>query len=173
MTEAVRDPQMVTPEGKSVAPLPHGVSLRDLVTQVDSRGTVFELFDPRWGWHPGPLVFAYVFTVRPGFTKGWGMHERHEDRYAMLFGEVEVVLYDERAGSPTRGLVSKIYLSEYRRQLLNIPAGVWHADHNVGARDAVLVNFPTIPYEHASPDKYRLPLDTDRIPYRFTDPRGG
>ena len=54
-----------------------------------------------------------------------------------------------------------------------IPAGIWHADHNIGSRDAVVVNFPTIPYDHASPDKYRLPLDTDRIPYRFEPSRGG
>jgi dTDP-4-dehydrorhamnose 3,5-epimerase len=35
-----------------------------------------------------------------------------------------------------------------------------------------VVNFPTRPYDHASPDKYRLPLDTDEIPYEFEDPRG-
>jgi dTDP-4-dehydrorhamnose 3,5-epimerase len=28
----------------------------------------------------------------------------------------------------------------------------------------MVVNFPTIQYDHASPDKYRLPLDTDLLP---------
>ena len=25
----------------------------------------------------------------------------------------------------------------------------------------------TRPYDHAHPDKYRLPIDTDRIPHKF------
>lgn len=169
----VQDRQTVTPAGESLAPLPEGVTFHDVTTHVDDRGWVVEAFDPRWGWHADPLVFSYCFTVRPGYVKGWGIHRRHEDRYFVLFGEFEVVLYDEREDSPTRGLVSKVYLTEHRRRLMNIPAGIWHADHNVGSKDAVMINFPTIPYDHASPDKYRLPLDTDRIPYRFEGIRGG
>jgi dTDP-4-dehydrorhamnose 3,5-epimerase len=86
---------------------------------------------------------------------------------------MEVVLYDERPESSTRGRVFKLVMSEHRRRLLNIPAGIWHADRNIGQKDAVMINFPTRPYEHENPDKYRLPLDTDRIPHRFEDPRGG
>ena len=101
------------------------------------------------------------------------MHEHHDDRYFIVSGEMEVILYDERADSPTYGLVAKVVLSEYRRQLLSIPAGVWHADRNIGARDVLFVNFPTQPYDHANPDKYVLPPNNDRIPYHFDDPRGG
>jgi dTDP-4-dehydrorhamnose 3,5-epimerase len=50
---------------------------------------------------------------------------------------------------------------------MNVPKFVWHADHNVGSEEAVIVNFPTIQYDHASPDKYRLPIDTPLIPYSF------
>jgi dTDP-4-dehydrorhamnose 3,5-epimerase len=31
----------------------------------------------------------------------------------------------------------------------------------------MFINLPTAPYKHADPDKYRLPLDTDEIPYQF------
>jgi dTDP-4-dehydrorhamnose 3,5-epimerase len=168
----VQDRQTVTPDGESLQPLPAGVRFRDAITHVDDRGTVCEMFDPRWNWHEDPLVFVYTFTIRPGMIKGWGMHKKHEDRYLLLYGEMELVLYDDRAESPTRGLVSKIYLSEFRRRLVNIPAGVWHADHNIGNKDVVVVNFPTIQYDHTSPDKYRLSLDTDQIPHKFADPRG-
>jgi dTDP-4-dehydrorhamnose 3,5-epimerase len=97
----------------------------------------------------------------------------HDDRYCLLSGELFLVLFDDRVGSVTRGLVAKIFLSEYRRQLINIPSGVWHANQNIGMKDVVVVNFPTAPYNHAQPDKYRLPLDTDKIPYRFKQTRGG
>ena len=168
-----RDKQTVYPHGESLDQLPAGVSFHDVATQVDERGSLCELFDLRWGWRNEPVTFAYCFTVRPGIIKGWGMHKLHEDRYCILFGEVEVVLFDDRPDSPTRGMVAKIVLSEYRRRLLNIPAGIWHADRNIGARDAVVINFPTKPYDHANPDKYRLPLDTDQIPHRFDGVRGG
>jgi dTDP-4-dehydrorhamnose 3,5-epimerase len=55
---------------------------------------------------------------------------------------------------------------------MNIPAGIWHANRNLGSKDVVVVNFPTIPYDHAAPDKYRLSLDTDQIPYKFENTAG-
>ncbi len=169
----IRDVSTVTPDGNLRQLLPAGVSFHDNVTHVDERGTVCEMFDPRWGWKPDPVVFTYCCTIRPGITKGWGLHKVNEDRYFLLFGELEVVLYDARPDSPTLGLVSRIFLSEYRRRLMNIPPGIWHADYNFGSKDAVLINFPTQPYNHANPDKYRLPLDTDQIPHKFDSPRGG
>lgn len=172
MSIPVQDQQTVTAAGASIATIPEGVMFKEMVTHIDDRGSVCELYDSRWTWHPDPLVFSYMFTVRPGVTKGWGMHKMHEDRYFTLFGEMEVVLYDARPDSSTYGLVSKVVLSEYNRCLMNIPAGVWHANTNIGSKDVVVVNFPTIPYDHAKPDKYRLPLDTDEIPYTFKDPKG-
>lgn len=172
MNELERDPITVTPSGESTSKLPAGVVRRDAVTHIDERGSVVEVFDPRWGWHSDPLVYCYCFTVRPGYVKGWGLHKEHDDRYFILSGELEVVLYDERPDSPTYRLVSKLVISEYRRGLLCIPKGIWHANRNLGNKDAVVLNFPTTPYEHARPDKFRLPLDDDRIPYKFENPRG-
>ena len=172
MTEPIQDKQTVTPDGESLQPVPFGVTFYDVITHVDDRGEVCEHYDLRWGWHKDPLVFVYSFTVRPGMIKGWGVHKKHEDRYFIVHGDMEVVLYDPREDSPTKGMVCKIVLSERRRRLMNIPAGIWHADHNIGTKDAFMLNFPTIPYDHTDPDKYRLPLDTDQIPYKFDNPRG-
>lgn len=164
---AIQDTATVSPTGTRLRRLTHGLELRRLTTHTDHRGTVTELFDPRWGFHSDPLVFCYTFTIRPGVVKGWGLHQRHEDRYALLQGEMELVLFDPRLNSPTHGEVCSIVLSERDRSLVNIPIGVWHADRNIGASDVVVVNFPTIQYDHASPDKWRLPIDTPLIPHRF------
>jgi dTDP-4-dehydrorhamnose 3,5-epimerase len=169
---ARRDRQMATADGKLVRRLTHGVQIRKLTTHVDARGSVVELFDPRWNWHPDPLVFAYCFTIRPGVAKGWNLHREHEDRYAILRGDMELVLYDPRPESPTCGEVCKIVLSEVERCLVNVPRNVWHADHNIGTVDVLVANFPTLAYDHANPDKYRLPLDTDLIPHSFGDVTG-
>jgi dTDP-4-dehydrorhamnose 3,5-epimerase len=167
LQEAKRDVATVTPRGQTLAQIPDGVTFYNLTAQIDERGSIRELYDPRWGWLPEPLVYVYSFSVRPGVVKGWAMHKLHQDRYYVLAGELEVVLYDERADSPTRGLVAQIVLSQYQPRLMNIPTGIWHADRNLGSVDAVGINFPTLPYDHNHPDKYRLPLDTDRIPHKF------
>jgi len=172
LEHAITDRQTVTNDGTSVQQLVDGVTFHDVITHVDDRGSVVEMFDLRWDWHPDPLVFVYAFTIRPGVVKGWGLHKKHEDRYFILQGEMEAVLYDVRPESPTYKLVSKVVLSEHKRRLMNIPAFVWHSDHNIGSKDVVVVNFPTIMYDHETPDRYRLPLDTDLIPYSFGDVKG-
>ena len=95
------------------------------------------------------------------------MHKKHEDRYFILNGELELVLYDDREASPTHGTLATVYMSEFRRRLINIPAGVWHANRNVGNKDVLGINFPTEPYDRTDPDKYRLPPNNDIIPHTF------
>jgi dTDP-4-dehydrorhamnose 3,5-epimerase len=58
-------------------------------------------------------------------------------------------------------------LSERNRKLLVIPHGVFHAARNIGETEAVFVNMPNRAYDHADPDKYRLPLKNDYIPFDF------
>jgi dTDP-4-dehydrorhamnose 3,5-epimerase len=172
LSAARRDVATVSDDGVVLGRLTDGVSIRPAPTHADTRGAVVELFDLRWNSHPDPLVFAYSFTIRPGFAKGWNLHKEHDDRYVIMFGEMELVLFDPRADSPTYGQICRMVLGERNRCLINIPRNVWHADRNIGSTDVVGINFPTTPFDHANPDKYRLPLDTDLIPYRFENVRG-
>jgi dTDP-4-dehydrorhamnose 3,5-epimerase len=172
LAAAVKDGQTVSKDGKSLRRLTEGVLLRDLPVHADDRGSVMEMFDPRWNWHPDPIVFTYCFTIRPGYVKGWNLHKLHEDRYCLLQGEMELVLYDPRPESTTCGEVCKIVLTANQRRIVNVPRNVWHADHNIGSTDLLVVNFPTTAYDHADPDKYRLPIDSDLIPHKFPGARG-
>jgi dTDP-4-dehydrorhamnose 3,5-epimerase len=49
-----------------------------------------------------------------------------------------------------------------------VPKGVSHAVQNVSDQEGMFVNLPSQPYRHDDPDKYRLPLENDVIPYRLT-----
>ena len=174
LNQATQDKPTVSPDGKPLRTLIDGVSIRPLPTHVDSRGTVTELFDKRWNFTPDPMVFSYAFTIRPGVVKGWNLHQRHEDRYAIMAGEMQLVLYDPRENSPTFKQVCVITLTEAARCIINVPINVWHADYNIGSKDVLVVNFPTIPYDYNDPDKWRLPIDTDLIPFKFpAGVRGG
>jgi len=168
LAHAKKDGVTVEADGTSLRRYAHGVTLRPLTTHVDDRGSLTELFDERWGY-PHPLVSANTFTIRPGVVKGWGLHKLHQDRYVVLHGEMEIVMYDPRPDSPTCGEVSHVYLSGANRVIVNVPEFVWHADRNIGSTDVLVVNFPTRPYDYENPDKYRLPLDTPHIPHRFPE----
>ena len=113
------------------------------------------------------MVYADEVTVRPGAIKGWIRHETYDDRLFMSAGSIRWVLYDDRPDSPTQGRLSELFFDEHHRSLLLIPRGVWHAIENVGGDDVRMINFPTAQYQYESPDKTRLPLDTDAIPYSF------
>ena len=166
---AAQNPATVDETGEPLASGLHGMTEHRTRTHVDDRGSVTELFDTRWGWHPDPLVFAYTYTIRPGRAKGWGLHKLHQDRYFLLRGRMEIVLYDVRPDSPTRGKVHRLFLSEENPRIINIPTFVWHANMNIGTDEVRVINFPTTPYDHAAPDKFTLPLDTDEIPYRLPE----
>jgi dTDP-4-dehydrorhamnose 3,5-epimerase len=169
---AAKKDQETVRAGVRLSRMIDGLTFRDSTTHRDDRGSVTEMFDPRWNWHPDPLVFVYAFTIRPGVAKGWGLHKLHEERYFVVEGEMEVVLFDPRPDASTYGQICRVVLTADRPRLMNVPRNVWLADHNIGSTDVKVVNFPTIEYDHTDPDKYRLPLDTDLIPFSFGHSRG-
>ncbi len=167
-----KEGQTVTPTGKSIKPMIAGVKLRPAITIPDERGTVCEVYNPVWGFSDEPLVYIYQVTIRPGKVKGWAAHHDQDDRLFISQGTLRIVLYDDRADSPTHKMVNVFFLGEVNRGLLLIPHGVYHAVENVGYTDALFVNAPTKPYDHTNPDKYRLPLENDLIPFHFAKEQG-
>lgn len=167
----VKDEPTVTPEGDSLQRRIEGVKVRYQRPIEDARGEVTEVYSESWGLHEDPLVYVYQVSVRPGMIKGWVVHERQDDRIFHILGTVRWVLYDDREGSPTKGLINEFVFSEKNRAVLITPRGVYHAVQNIGTIDAVFVNMPTRAYEHGDPDKFRLPLKNSLIPFTFDDPR--
>ncbi|HKG36085.1 MAG TPA: hypothetical protein VKA89_06565 [Solirubrobacterales bacterium] len=164
---ATPDSQIATPDGGPIRDLIDGVLVREARTIPDDRGTVCVMFDPRWGFTEEPLAYTYQVTIRPGAVKGWIRHATYDDRLFLSRGSFKWVLFDDREASPTNGRLNELYFDAHHRSLLRIPRGVWHAVQNIGIEDTLMVNHPTRAYDYESPDKTRLPLDTERIPYRF------
>jgi dTDP-4-dehydrorhamnose 3,5-epimerase len=165
--QAKKSEQTVRVDGTRVATRIDGVKIHQQVTQQDERGTLTEIYSPYWEFDALPLVFLYTVTVRPGKAKGWAVHHDQVDRYFFFQGAIKLVLYDDRADSPTYRLVNELYFSEINRSLVLVPPYVYHAVQNVGTTDALLINLPSEPYRHNDPDKYTLPLNNDLIPYTF------
>jgi dTDP-4-dehydrorhamnose 3,5-epimerase len=167
-----KDPATVTADGTPLTQLIDGVVVRYQQPIEDRRGEVLEVYRPSWGLHEDPLVYVYQVRLRPGAVKGWVIHEHQDDRLFFVTGVVRWGLYDDRPGSPTRGLVNDLVFSERAPALLIIPRGVYHAVRNIGTSDAIFINMPTRPYEHEAPDKLRLPLKNALIPFDFDEGPG-
>lgn len=159
------DKQTTTPSGEVLSTRLDGVQVEKTVDHVDYRGRVFEVFSGMSEFWREPIVFAHCSSIRPGGAKGWGVHLQKSDRYCLIRGEILLVLFDSRKSSPTSGSIMEIVLSEASARKVLIPPGVWHLSVNVGLDEAYLMNFPTEPYNHDSPDKMRLPIGTPLIPY--------
>jgi len=160
----IQDAPTVTAEGESLAAFIDGVKVHRTPVHPDHRGRVFEVYNPAHEYWTTPIVHTYVFTVRPGLVKGWGIHEHKEDRYCIITGEMLVVMWDGREGSPTHGLVQEVLLSPQATRMLTIPRGVWHVDINLGTEECVTMNHPTSPYDYEHPDRRLLPWDSPEIP---------
>ena len=168
---AVDDAPTVRADGSRIEQLIADVEVRTAITHIDDRGEMTELFNPDWGFSDLPLTYAYFVTAYPGSVRGWVMHRRQADRLSFMIGSFRVVLWDAREDSPTAGMVNELYFGERRRGHLHIPPGVFHAVQNVGTANGSFTNHPTVPYIHDDPDKARLPLDTELVPYTFAAPR--
>ena len=71
-----KDRQSVDERWRPLGDRIDGVTVKELKTLPDHRGTVCEIYRPEWRIHPDPLVFVYQITVRPGQIKDWQKHLR-------------------------------------------------------------------------------------------------
>ena len=113
--------------------------------------------------HLGEVYFSEVL---PGHVKGWKRHSRQTQHFAVPFGRMALVLYDDRPHSPTHGVLCRLELGRPDAyDLLRVPTGVWYAFAAVGNSPALLCNGADIPHEPDEGEK--LPLDSPHIPYSW------
>jgi dTDP-4-dehydrorhamnose 3,5-epimerase len=141
-----------------------GVVIKQLQGHADERGCLTEILRADDEIFEG-FGQVYVALNYPGVIRAWHYHKNQEDFWAAVKGMVKAVLYDGREGSPTYGEVQEVFLGEQNMVLLRIPRGVMHGYKTIGVEPSLLMNIPTAPYNSADPDEYRLPFDTDEIPY--------
>jgi dTDP-4-dehydrorhamnose 3,5-epimerase len=105
----------------------------------------------------------YFSTVYPNVVKGWHLHKRMTLNYAVVYGMIKLVLYDERDSSPTRGDMQEFFVGESNYVLVRIPPGVWNGFKGMGMTHAIVANCATIP--HDPTEIVRLDPFKNHIPY--------
>jgi dTDP-4-dehydrorhamnose 3,5-epimerase len=164
----VRDAQSVTPDWSAVTPPSiEGVSLKEVRPVVKHNGLVTEVF--RTDWFDGLAHVDQVFHVflHARGVSAWHAHAETTDRLFVADGFVRLVLFDSRPDAGTHGRLMELSLSGRRPQLVVVPPKVWHGIENLCDEPATIVNLPDRAYQYAEPDHWRLPADTEQIPFAF------
>jgi dTDP-4-dehydrorhamnose 3,5-epimerase len=151
------------PDSRSI----DGVIVHPLKVIPDERGRLMEVMRRDDPFYTG-FGQVYLTTVFPGVVKAWHFHRTQEDRFTCIRGMVKVVLYDDREGSPTRGIINEIYVGEHNPCLVIIPPGVHHGWKCVSEYEAYVINVPSEPYNRTDPDEYRLDPHTGGIQYDWS-----
>lgn len=164
---AARDAQSVTADWEPLQPPIAGVVVREVRNVMKDNGYLTEIW--REDWQLDALDVAQVFQVvlQPAAISAWHVHQHATDRLFANHGQLKIVLFDARAGSPTERRINVFRCGTARPMLIVVPPGVWHGVQNVGAIPASLVNLPDRAYAYEAPDHWRLPSDTAQVPYSF------
>jgi dTDP-4-dehydrorhamnose 3,5-epimerase len=139
-----------------------GVQVIPLRRIPDERGTVMHMLratDP----HFQQFGEIYFSTVYPGVVKGWHRHREMTLNYAVPFGRIKLVLYDERPGSPTHGQLMELFLGPDNYALAIVPPEVWNGFKGMSAPHAIVANCCTHPHDPARSS--RLDPFENHIPY--------
>jgi len=145
----------------------HGIKVKELKVNVDERGSLMEILreDDAIFQHFGQ---CYVSLNYPGVIRAWHYHRLQTDFFVVIKGMVKVGLYDAREDSPTQGETQEVFMGERNNIVLGIPPGVMHGYKTIGVEPSYLLNFPTRTYNRQEPDEYRLPWNTDQIPFDWS-----
>jgi dTDP-4-dehydrorhamnose 3,5-epimerase len=167
MREDFGPAQRVSPTSGEIA----GVVVKSLRVIPDDRGRLMEIL------RSDDELFSafgqvYMTTTYPGVIKAWHMHKRQTDHMCAVTGMFRLALFDAREESPTQSTLQELYMGEHRPVLVRIPPGVYHGWRCVSDHEGVVVNVPDRPYQYSEPDEYRLPPDTDLIPYDWERKHG-
>lgn len=164
---AIKDKQTVLPDSRVIRDLIDGVQLKDLRNIVTRNGLTTEFYRDDWAlWDGRPRQMLHV-TFRANAVSAWHCHEHQRDNIFVADGSLRLVLYDARPDSPTNGKLNVLNLSRACPMLVAIPPKIWHGIQNLENTTSSMINFFDRAYVYEDPDEWRLPPDTDQIPYRF------
>jgi len=138
-----------------------GVTVVPLRRIPDERGTIYHMLrrdDPHF-IDFGEIYFTSIYRDA---IKGWHRHREMTLNYACIQGRIKLVLYDDRVGSATRGVLQEQFLGPDDYSLVVIPPGVWTGMK--GMTDIALVaNCATHPHDPGRTE--RLDPEDPSIPY--------
>jgi len=139
-----------------------GVEIIKLKQISDERGKIMHMLrcDDKHFEEFGEIYFSIVY---PGIVKGWHKHKKMILNYAVPFGMIKLVLFDDRQGSSTHGEIHEIFTGEDNYCLIKIPPLIWNGFKGTGSKNSIVANCASLP--HDTQEIIRLNPFDNNIPY--------
>jgi dTDP-4-dehydrorhamnose 3,5-epimerase len=83
--------------------------------------------------------------------------------YAVVSGQIKLVLFDVRPKSPTRGRLQEVFTGQEDYALVTVPPGVWNGFKGIAPAPSIVANCATLPHDPA--EIVRLDPFSKDIPY--------
>lgn len=168
---AAKDQRSITADWQFVSQnLIEGVRLKEVRHVPKQNGYLTEVYRKDWDLDEFPVDQVFQVTLDPGKISAWHSHATTIDRIFVNQGTMKIVLYDARTDSPTYGQINEFRFGMTRPTLILIPPKVWHGIQNLASEPSSILNLVDEAYQYEDPDHWRLPWDSDHIPYRFISP---
>lgn len=164
---AQKDNQSITSDWIPLMKMIEGVQLIEIKNVAKESGYLTEIYRNDWGFANNLIDQVFQVALQPKGYSGWHVHKLTTDRLFVNHGLVKIALYDSRPESETYGLVNEFRLGNLRPGLVIVPPDVWHAVGNLADHVSLILNLVDKAYKYDDPDHYRLPIDTDLIPFKF------
>jgi dTDP-4-dehydrorhamnose 3,5-epimerase len=140
----------------------HLTSLKQI---IDERGGVFHYLKSNSETFKG-FEEAYFSKINEGVVKGWKLHKDIHQQFCVPYGQIKVVLYDNRPNSPSYGQIDEIILNDnLNYKLLTIPPNLWYSFKCEASGFSLLANI--INKIHDPLESITLEINTDKIPYEW------
>ncbi len=149
-----------------------GALLLPLTRHADARGWFLEARRESWfsGLGGKPSLQTNVVWSRRGVLRGLHFHEQgQDDLFFCATGDVRVVLFDRRPGSPTEGVAWSVDIGDVNPAAVYVPGRVAHGYEALS--DCLFVYHVTHEYDGASPDEHTFPWDDPRVRHLWSTDR--
>ncbi len=144
-----------------------GVAIQPLKQIVDERGAVLHMLrcDSPLFTRFGEIYFSLVL---PGGVKAWKRHRRMTQHFSVPVGKIRLVLYDDRAGSASRGRLEEHILGRPDHYaLIRIPPLIWYGFQGMADQPSLVANCTDLIHDPAEVEN--LPASSPMFPYTWKE----
>lgn len=122
-----------------------GVKVIPLKRIMDERGMVMHMLrnDEEHFKGFGEIYFSVIF---PGAIKAWHLHHKMTLNYAVVQGNIKLVLYDNRSLSRTYQQLQELFIGQDNYCLVSIPPGIVNGFKAIGNKKAIVANCADYPH---------------------------
>jgi len=139
-----------------------GVKIKQVKRSSDDRGFFAEII--KFGEDTFHEVKQTSYTeTYPGVIKAFHWHKKQWDVWFVVKGMAQVVLYDLRPESTTKGETQVFYAGEDSPITIAIPPGVAHGYRVIGQEKVCLFYHTSEAYDASNPDEERIAFDDPMI----------